>query len=511
VPDRPSVLVVVQRYGDVSGGAEAHARELVAHLRPHADLAVATTTAADYWTWENAYTAGIDEVDGVTVHRFPVESGRTRDFRLREHRAFQKTHALSDENAFVRAQGPVAPELLEHLRRFGRDFDAVLFFTYIYYPTVYGLPLVPERAILIPTAHDEPALRLSVYRRLFHAPRAIAFNSVEERQLVHRTFANQRIPSEIAGVGVDVPAQRDAARFRARFGIEGPYVLYLGRIVESKGCGTLFDQFLRWQGTRDATPVTLVLAGRGDPEMPVPSDPRIRHVGPLSDQQKFDALAAATALVMPEPARVALDGHARGLGRGPSGHRGRALTGVVVDGRACGRRARVSLVDGIRRDRGAARRRPAPRRAARSCRPAIRGVHLHVAGRGGEVPRPLRRGRRPQLLGDRDRAGLDPLHGHRRVQDRLHGTILGGRVVLAFDDDVDRPEEHGREARGEAAARIARHRARTRREDHAVVAGSGPIRVLNVTGDRRLVRLDRMAHDDRPATVIRRGCQGRTR
>ena len=265
MPDRPSVLVVVQRYGDVSGGAEAHARELVAHLRPHADLAVATTTAADYWTWENAYTAGIDEVDGVTVHRFPVESGRTRDFRLREHRAFQKTHALSDENAFVRAQGPVAPELLEHLRRFGRDFDAVLFFTYIYYPTVYGLPLVPERAILIPTAHDEPALRLSVYRRLFHAPRAIAFNSVEERQLVHRTFANQRIPSEIAGVGVDVPAQRDAARFRARFGIEGPYVLYLGRIVESKGCGTLFDQFLRWQGTRDATPVTLEAWAAGRP------------------------------------------------------------------------------------------------------------------------------------------------------------------------------------------------------------------------------------------------------
>ena len=81
--DRPSVLVVVQRYGDVSGGAEAHARELVAHLRPHADLAVATTTAADYRTWTNVYTAGIDAVDGVAVHRFPVESGRTRDFRLR--------------------------------------------------------------------------------------------------------------------------------------------------------------------------------------------------------------------------------------------------------------------------------------------------------------------------------------------------------------------------------------------------------------------------------------------
>jgi glycosyltransferase involved in cell wall biosynthesis len=297
--DRPSVLVVVQRYGDVSGGAEAHARELVAHLRPHADLAVATTTASDYWTWANEYTAGIDAVDGVPVHRFPVESGRARDFRLRERRAFAKVHPLAAEDAFVRAQGPVSPELLEHLRRYGRDFDAVLFFTYIYYPTVYGLPLVPERAVLVPTAHDEPALRLSVYKRLFHSPRAIAFNSAEERRLVHRTFANERIPGEIVGVGVDVPAQREPARFRARFGIDGPYLLYLGRIVESKGCATLFDHFLRWQRTAGATPATLVLAGRGDPEMPVPSDPRIRHVGGLSDDQKFDALAGATALVMP--------------------------------------------------------------------------------------------------------------------------------------------------------------------------------------------------------------------
>ncbi|MHB8632323.1 MAG: glycosyltransferase family 4 protein, partial [Candidatus Limnocylindria bacterium] len=299
VADRPSVLVVVQRYGDVSGGAEAHARELVRHLRPHVDLAVATTTAADYWTWGNAYTAGLDEVDGVPVHRFPVATGRARDFRLRERRAFATVHPLAAEDTFVRAQGPVSPELLEHLRRFGRDFDAILFFTYIYYPTVYGLPLVPERAVLVPTAHDEPALRLSVYKRLFHSPRALAFNSVEERRLVHRTFANQRIPAEIVGVGIDVPAQRDAARFRARFGIEGPYLLYLGRIVESKGCATLFDAFLRWQRTTGATRASLVLAGRGDPEMPVPSDPRIRQVGSLSEQQKFDALAGATALVMP--------------------------------------------------------------------------------------------------------------------------------------------------------------------------------------------------------------------
>ena len=86
--ERPSVLAVVQRYGDVSGGAEAHARELVAHLRPVADLAVATTTAADYWTWAERYTPGLSWVDGIPVHRFPVASGRTRDFRSHERQAF---------------------------------------------------------------------------------------------------------------------------------------------------------------------------------------------------------------------------------------------------------------------------------------------------------------------------------------------------------------------------------------------------------------------------------------
>src|SRR5439155_1571522 len=83
--------------------------------------------------------------------------------------------------------------------------DHVLFFTYIYYPTVRGLPLVPERAVLVPTAHDEPALDLAIYEPVFHAPRAIAFNTEEERALVHARFRNERVPSDILGVGVAVP------------------------------------------------------------------------------------------------------------------------------------------------------------------------------------------------------------------------------------------------------------------------------------------------------------------
>jgi len=296
---RPKLLVVVQRYGDgVAGGAETHARELTKRLAPHLDVEVLTTAAQDYRTWENAFTAGIEWVDDVPVRRFPVMRPRAWDFKLYERRAYATSHTLEDERTFVDQQGPYAPDLLEHLWRNGRDADHVLFFTYIYYPTVRGLPLVPERAVLVPTAHDEPALDLAIYEPVFHAPRAIAFNTEEERALVHARFRNERVPSDILGVGVDVPEDRSADRFRQRWGIDGPVVLYIGRIVESKGCRELFANWARWRAAEPDRHATLVLIGQ--PEMAIPRRSDVVHLGVVSEEDKYDALEASVALAVPE-------------------------------------------------------------------------------------------------------------------------------------------------------------------------------------------------------------------
>jgi glycosyltransferase involved in cell wall biosynthesis len=290
---------VVQRYGEgVAGGAEAHARQLVRRLAAHFDVEVLTTAAQDYRTWENVFTAGIEWVDDIPVHRFPVLRQRAWDFKLYERRAFAEGHTLEDERTFVDAQGPYSPDLLEYLWRVGRDVPHILFFTYIYYPTVRGLPLVPDRAVLVPTAHAEPALLLSIYEPVFHAPRAIAFNTEEERALVHHRFRNERVPNEICGVGVDVPDDRSAERFRDRFGIEEPFILYLGRIVESKGCRELFGHWQRWRRAEPERRIKLVLAGQ--PEMPIPSRDDVVHLGVVTEEEKYDALAACAALVVPE-------------------------------------------------------------------------------------------------------------------------------------------------------------------------------------------------------------------
>ena len=54
------------------------------------------------------------------------------------------------EEDWFRANGPDAPALLDHLRAHGRDYDLVLFWAFRYAPTYFGLPLVADRAILVP-------------------------------------------------------------------------------------------------------------------------------------------------------------------------------------------------------------------------------------------------------------------------------------------------------------------------------------------------------------------------
>ena len=289
------LLAVVQRYGEeVVGGSEGHARVMVERLARRHDIEVATTTALDYWTWAQHFPAGDTAVNGVPVRRFPIASGRDPQFKAVEQHVLFEEHTLADELDWPRRQGPHSPALLEFIHQKGQSYDAVLFWTYIYEPTALGLPLVPERSVLISTAHDELPLRLAPYRRLFALPRAFGFLTPEERDLVHGRFRNAHIPSVILGIGLDPVAEADDDVMRRRVGARGPLVLYLGQVNEGKGC----DELLRaWTARTTLLDATLVLAGTVRMTLPVRDD--IVALGRVSDDEKWQALAAADALVLP--------------------------------------------------------------------------------------------------------------------------------------------------------------------------------------------------------------------
>lgn len=295
-PRRRRVLLVVQRYGtEVVGGSEAHARLAARSLARANDVEVATTTALDHWTWAPHHRPGVDRVDGIPVRRFAVRGGRRADFKDLERRVLFDEHRLEDEMDWLRWQGPHAPDLYEFLHQEGTRYQAVLFWTYIYAPTALGLPLVAERAALVPTAHDEAPLGLAPYRRLFHLPRAYGFLTPEERALVHRRFRTEHVPDEVLGVALAAPPPHDGAAFRAAHGLEGPLVAYLGQVSEAKGCDELVAGWTAWRERGGAG--TLALAGEA--RMALPERPDVLGLGRVSDEEKFALLAAADVLVLP--------------------------------------------------------------------------------------------------------------------------------------------------------------------------------------------------------------------
>ena len=292
------LAVVVQRYGaDISGGAELHARYVAERLSRHVEVEVLTTCATDYISWRNELAPGADVVNGVTVRRFPVRRERDpADFGRWSNRVFEQRHSIRDELTWLDSEGPTAPALIAHLRRDASAYDFILFFSYRYYHAYHGVRAAPSRAVLVPTAERDPALGLEISARTLRGVRALMYNSHEERALIQAVADNRQVPGVVVGVGSEIRDGASAARFRQRTGIAGPFVLYVGRIDENKGCREMFDHFSRYAAEASRR-MQLVLAGM--PVMEIPSHRRIHHLGFVTDEEKYDALAAADALLMP--------------------------------------------------------------------------------------------------------------------------------------------------------------------------------------------------------------------
>jgi glycosyltransferase involved in cell wall biosynthesis len=341
---------VIQRYGaEVLGGSEQLCRLLAERLAIEHEVDVLTTCARDYVTWRNEYPEGSDRVRGVTIRRFA--NARTRDidsFNRYSDWIFNSPHTRSDEMEWLKQQGPWCPPLIEYLRRNQQQYDVLIFFTYLYATTVHGIDVNPGRSVLLPTAHDEPAIRLGIYQEVIAKAAALCYLTESERRFVQEAFPDRPLLEDLTGVGVDIPQQQphprmpdspepDAAgapaqaaaaaspngvadppeanpqedevtrfpshlltrgaMFRRKHRLYGPVALYGGRIDPGKGCEELLEYFAAY--VKDGGEATLALMGAK--LMPLPEDPSVRFAGLLSDSERTQALEAATLVVCPSP------------------------------------------------------------------------------------------------------------------------------------------------------------------------------------------------------------------
>jgi glycosyltransferase involved in cell wall biosynthesis len=288
----------VQRYGEaINGGAEYHCRLIAEHLLRQHQVEVITSCARDYITWANELPAELSFVNGIPVRRFKVKKPRDPDrFGRISERVFRGSHDEKDELQWLVEQGPYSPALIRYLRRSRDRYDYFIFFSYRYYHSFHGMAVLADRSLLVPTAEKDQVLDLSIFGPFFRLPRAIVYNSFEEREMIWDATGNKEVLGDVVGVGTEVPETMETSHFREMHRIGNRYAVFIGRVDQNKGCSQLFHFFRRYLSETNSK-LRLVLVG--GKTMEIPEDPSIHYAGFLTEREKWGALAGAELLIMP--------------------------------------------------------------------------------------------------------------------------------------------------------------------------------------------------------------------
>lgn len=291
---------VVHRYGpDITGGSEAHCQSIAERLAARHDVTVLTTCASSYVTWRNAYPPGESRVNNVRTLRFRVERPRNlHAFRDISDLVFTGVASDAEQERWFDENGPVVPSLVDHLSAQAASYDRVLFWSYRYYPAFHGVRMVPERAVLVPTAEEDPLIHAPILSSYFSRPRALGFLTPEEHDLVTARISGPAPPSAVIGAGLDSPATQPNRASLEAHGIPETFLLYVGRIERNKGCETLLRYFTAYLAN-GGPPIPLVMAGPAI--MAIPNHPLVRPLGYVPGALRDALLAHARALVVPSP------------------------------------------------------------------------------------------------------------------------------------------------------------------------------------------------------------------
>lgn len=297
---RPVIWIIPWFHENVGGGSEVKVREYARRLMARGrSTEVWTTCARDFHdNWNvNHWPAGLDEVCGIPVRRFPVRPANHTVFNSLNTRLLAGDTLSAGEELLFFQESINSDALLAHIAAEGAG-KHLIFTPYLYGTTFHGAQVLPEHSLLYPEFHSEPYAYLEVLRRPVAAVQGLLFHAHPEQALANRLFDIGDKPQEVTGLGIDETSPGDAARFRARHGLaDDPIILCAGRQSVAKNVGLLCEFFIEHRRTEPERRMRLVLIGKED--MVIPSHEDILGLGFVSSEEKADAHAAATLLCQP--------------------------------------------------------------------------------------------------------------------------------------------------------------------------------------------------------------------
>lgn len=287
---------------DIPGGAEAELRGLTMHLaEAGVELEILSTCVKEFsadWN-EDYHKPGISVEGGMTVRRFRVRKRDAEAFHKVNIKLMRNEMPLKKEEEKIFAEEMVnSPDLYEYIERHKEEYGLFVFIPYMFGTTYYGIQRCLDRAVLIPCFHNESYVYMEIFKEQFPKAAGMIFHAEPEAELARRVYDLSGVNYAVLGEGVYTDITYNGGRFREKYSISDPFILYAGRKDVGKNIYTLIHNFVEYK-SRNSNGLKLVLIGGGSVFIPEPAQKDVYDLGFVDIQDKFDAYAAAELLCQP--------------------------------------------------------------------------------------------------------------------------------------------------------------------------------------------------------------------
>lgn len=286
---------------NIPGGAEMALRGVTEHLnKAGIPIEILTTCVKEFMAdWnENFYKPGLTVENDIPVRRFKVRKRNVDAFNRVNLKLMNDEKLTPQEEEIFCREMINSPDMYKYIEQHKDEYHCFVGIPYMFGPVYQMCKICPEKAVLIPCFHEEAYIYMDVFKKAFSNIRGMIFNAEPEKKLTERVYDTSGQKLIVPGLGLDTNLTYDEDRFRAKYNIQDPFILYAGRKDVGKNIYTLIRYFAEYK-KRNENNLKLVLIGGGNVKLPKSIHKDVYDLGFVSVQDKYDAYGAALTLCQP--------------------------------------------------------------------------------------------------------------------------------------------------------------------------------------------------------------------
>jgi glycosyltransferase involved in cell wall biosynthesis len=304
------IIFVTPWYGYFAGGAEVAARSLAEQLVKRGFSVQILTTCCrspfENW-WYNTLPAGVEEINGAIVRRFPVNEQGENLYHEANYRVINKMEVGEKYQRQFVQYSINSQALIDYASTCTKE-HLVIAIPYIHGLTYSLVKALGGQASIIPCFHNEPQIQWITTAEMMALSRQIFFLTEAEKTLAIRQFGRligrRIVESNVMGVGVELPAKIQnlidqkndefPKNTKLKYHLPEKFFVYVGRKDIGKNILTLINYFQEY--LVNGGEASLVFLGGGDSQL-LPASKEFIDLGFLPDEDKYSIISQAQGLI----------------------------------------------------------------------------------------------------------------------------------------------------------------------------------------------------------------------